>query len=79
MQSGVRVQIPLRLIDELADVPADVLRDALSLAIGGDAISVRSLDVDIAIPRLLRDIVGLDFQRRGGRAKSPPTLATRET
>jgi hypothetical protein len=70
MQSGVRVQIPRHLIDELADVPADVLCDDLRLAIGGDAISVRSLDVDIAISGLLRDIFGLDFQRLGGRAKT---------
>jgi hypothetical protein len=59
MQSGVRIQIPRHLIDELADVPADTLRNDLSLAIGGDAISVRSRDVDIAIPGLLRDVLGL--------------------
>ena len=75
LQSGVRVQIPRRLIDELADVPSDVLRDDLRLAIGGDAISVRSLDVDIAIPGLLRDIFGLDFQRLGGRAKTAAKAA----
>jgi hypothetical protein len=75
MQSGVRVQIPLRLIDELADVPAGMLHDGLGLAVAGDAISVRSLDVDIAIPGLLRDIFGLDFQRLGGRAKTAAKAA----
>jgi hypothetical protein len=75
MQSGVRVQIPRHLIDELADVPADVLQNGLELAIGGDAISVRSLDVDIALPGLLRDIFGLDFQRLGGRAKTAAKAA----
>jgi hypothetical protein len=75
MQSGVCVQIPRRLVDELADVPADTLRDDLRLAIGGDAISVRSLDIDIAIAGLLRDIFGLDFQRLGGRAKTAAKAA----
>lgn len=68
MQSGVNVRIPRRLVGELANVPADVLCNGLRLAIGGDAISVRSLDIDIAIPGLLRDIFGLDFQHINGRA-----------
>jgi hypothetical protein len=75
LQSGVRVQIPRHLIDELADAPASALQDGVRLAIGGDAISVRSLDVDIAISGLLRDILGLDFQRLGGRAKTAAKAA----
>jgi hypothetical protein len=75
MRSGVRVQIPLHLIDELTSVPANVLQNGLEVAIGGDAISVRSRDVDIAVSGLLRDIFGLDFQRLGGRAKTAAKAA----
>lgn len=75
MRSGVRLQIPRHLIGELADVPVDALQDDLGLAVGGDAISVSSLDIDIAIPGLLRDIFGLNFQRLGGQAKTPAKAA----
>ena len=76
-------------------MPTDLLGKGLELTIGGDAISVRSLDIDIAIPGLLRDLFGLDFRRLGGRVKStakaaasrengkkggrPPMIATRKS
>ncbi len=70
MRSGVALDIPLRLIDEIAEAPENALQDDLTLAIGGDAISLRSLDVDISIPGLLRDLLGFNIQRLGGRAKT---------
>ena len=74
MQSGAAVQIPLKLIDELAGATPEALRE-VSLAVGGDAISVPSMDVDIAIPGLIRDVFGLNFQRLGGLAKSAAKAA----
>jgi hypothetical protein len=52
-----------------------VLQNGLELSIGGDTISVRSFDVDVALPGLLRDIFGLDFQRLGGRTKTAAKAA----
>ena len=75
MQSGVRVQIPRHVIEELNAVPVAVLRNELRLTVGGDAISVPSLDIDVAIPGLLRNIFGFDFQRIGGRAKTQAKAA----
>lgn len=70
MQSGVVVQIPRRLIDELATVSAETLEAALTVGTVGEVISARSLDVDIWIPGLLRDLFGFNIQRMGGLAKS---------
>jgi hypothetical protein len=75
MQSGITVTIPLRLVDEISDAPASTLVSELTLGIGGDALSVPTLDVDIAVSGLLRDLLGFNIQRMGGRAKSEAKAA----
>jgi hypothetical protein len=70
MRSGLTVTIPRRLIDELADVPQALLKKELALRVGGDAVSVPSLNVDIAVSGLLRDLLGFNIQRMGGQARS---------
>jgi hypothetical protein len=70
LRSGVVVQIPRRLVRELANAPEAVLRDELTAAVGGEAISVNSLDADISVYGLLRDVLGLNIQRIGGLART---------
>jgi hypothetical protein len=75
MLSGFEVIIPRRLIEELDEVPRSVLSKELTLGIGGDAISVPSYDIDIAVAGLLRDLVGSNIQRIGGRARTAAKAA----
>jgi len=70
MRSGITITLPRRLIDELARAPQTTLKSELALRVGGDALSVPSLDVDIAITGLLRDLLGFNIQRKGGQARS---------
>jgi hypothetical protein len=70
MRSGITITIPRPLIDELTNAPQAILKKELTLRVGGDAISVSSLDVDIAVSGLLRDLLGFNIQRIGGQARS---------
>lgn len=79
MASGLQVVIPRRSIDELAGVPGSVLGKELTVTVGGDAISVPSADVDIAVAGLLRDLLGFDIQRAGGRARTEAKAAAART
>ncbi len=75
MLSGFEVVIPRSLIEELAGVPRSVLAKELALGIGGEAISIPSRDIDIAVAGLLRDLVGANIQRIGGRSTSAAKAA----
>jgi hypothetical protein len=70
MRSGITITIPRGLIGELAETSEAALEKGLALGVGGDVVSVPSLDVDIAVSGLLRDLLGLNIQRRGGQARS---------
>jgi hypothetical protein len=71
MISGIHLTIPRVRIWEFDGAPAKTLAK-VAVGIGGDVIECRPLDVDIFIPGLLRDILGLNTgQRIGGLAKSP--------
>ena len=75
MRSGVTIAVPRRLIDELADAPKEILEKELVLDIGGDALALPPLDVDIAVSGLLRDLLGFNIQRLGGLARSEAKAA----
>jgi hypothetical protein len=75
MQSGIRIAIPRKLVDELAGASGATLEKELAVGVGGDVVSVPSLDVDIAVPGLLRDLLGFNIQRRGGQARSEAKAA----
>jgi hypothetical protein len=75
MRSGITITLPRRLVDELADAPQATLKKELALHVGGDALSVPSLDVDIAVAGLLRDLLGFNIQRKGGQARSDAKAA----
>lgn len=75
MRSGITLRIPRRLIKELTNASETRFQHELVLGIGGDAISVPSLDVDIAVSGLLRDLLGLNIQRLGGQARSQAKAA----
>ena len=75
MASGVEHIIPRNLIHELDDIPRRTLAKELRIGLGGDVITVRSHDVDISLPGLLRDLSGLNIQRLGGRARSDAKAA----
>jgi len=70
MNSGAVVQIPRRFVDEISTAPQKTLQSELVVGVGGDVISVRSLDVDVSIVGLLRDVFGFNSQRLGGLAKT---------
>jgi hypothetical protein len=79
MLSGLEVIIPRRLVEEFTSVPRAVLARELTLGIGGDAVSVPSYDIDIAVIGLLRDLVGANIQRIGGRSRSAAKAAAART
>jgi hypothetical protein len=69
MISGIRLTIPRAGISEFDGAPA---KSIAGVTVGDDVIECRALDVDIFIPGLLRDILGLNTgQRLGGLAKTP--------
>jgi hypothetical protein len=73
--NGLRVAIPRKLVTELATVPVALLRKELRLGAHGEAIEIRSLDLDISVSGLIADLVGADWARRAGRIKSPAKAA----
>ena len=72
--NGLRVSIPRCMIDEIADLPVSVAKE-MRLGVQGEAIEIRSLDIDISVPGLLRDLVGANISSLGGQAKSPAKAA----
>jgi hypothetical protein len=71
MISGIRLTIPRAGISEFDGAPSKSIT-GVTIGIGDDVIECRALDVDIFIPGLLRDILGLNTgQRIGGLAKTP--------
>jgi hypothetical protein len=75
MRSGIAHVIPRTMIAELEGVSPRILARELQLRVGGDAITVPSHDVDIAVSGLLRDLAGFNIQRLGGLARTPAKAA----
>ena len=66
LRKGVIIRLPRTHIRELADsLPADIGK--VEIQPGGDAISFRSIDVDIYVPGLLADELGHLFAKAMGR------------
>jgi hypothetical protein len=78
-RSGGSMTIPRRVIPGLDRAPAAVLR-SISVSPAGDALSWRSLDVDVYVPGLVERAFGTRLfaaatGRRGGRRKSKAKTA----
>ncbi len=75
MVSGITLQIPRAKITEISRASQKALAE-LTIGIGGDVLELASLDVDISIPGLLRDLLGLNTpQRLGGLSRTPEKAA----
>ena len=73
-RSGGSMAIPRRMVPGLARVTASVL-ESVSISPAGDALSWRSVDVDVYVPGLIEHTFGTRLLaaaagRRGGRRKS---------
>jgi protein involved in temperature-dependent protein secretion len=83
LRGGAILALPVSTIRELRDVEPKELR-AIRAGFGGESISLDALDIDISIPGLLRDLVGMTsaaalLGRAGGAATSDAkTAAVRE-
>ncbi len=77
-RAGVELAIPIKAIDEIANVPIARLRDVKASPIG-DGLIFDCADVAISVPGLLRDIFGDAFAgalgKIGGRARSSAKAA----
>lgn len=72
LRNDVALSIPVREIRELAKAePAQLAQ--LEVVPGGDAISLRALDVDIFAPGLIADVLGVAFAKALGRASKGRT------
>ncbi|MCC6196482.1 MAG: DUF2442 domain-containing protein [Burkholderiales bacterium] len=72
---GVGVSIPVAKIEDLADVPASVIR-TVRMQAGGYGLYWPSLDLDIAVPELVAGCFGSRtwmsaLARQGGKVSSP--------
>ena len=74
LRGGAILGLPVGAIRELAGAKPNQLK-TVRAGFGGESITLESLDVDISIPGLLRDLVGMTsaatlLGRKGGSAKS---------
>ena len=67
--NGLRLIIPRSMIPALAKLPIAVAKK-MRLGIQGEAIEVRSEDVDVSVPGTRRKLVGADIATKGGRART---------
>jgi hypothetical protein len=78
LRQGIVVRLPRLHIRELADAkPADVAK--IEIQPGGDAISFRTINVDIYVPGLLADELGSLFAKAIGRRSRGRTSAAKAT
>ncbi len=74
LRGGAILGLPVSAIRELAGATPNQLK-AIRASFGGESITLDELDVDISIPGLLRDLVGMTsaatlLGRKGGSATS---------
>jgi hypothetical protein len=79
LRGGAIVALPVKAIRELAGARPNVLKRVRS-GFGGESITLEELDVDISIPGLLGDLVGITsaaavLGRKGGSVKSDAKTA----
>lgn len=79
LKGGAGVVLPVGSIRELDGAKPAQLR-TVRVDFGGEAITIDSLDVDISVPGLLRDLVGITsaatiLGQKGGRARSDAKTA----
>ena len=79
LRGGAVLGLPVGAIRELAGAKPSQLK-TIRAGFGGESITLEDLDVDISIPGLLRDLVGLTsaatlLGRKGGSAKSEAKAA----
>ena len=74
LRSGITVRLPRAQIAELAGASVEELA-RIEIQPGGDAISVRKIDVDIYVPGLLADELGSAFAAALGRKTRGRTSA----
>jgi len=72
--NGVKLEIPRSAIGEIANLPSSKLKE-MCLNRFGTAIEIRSIDMDISVSGLTRDLIGVTWASRGGRARSPAKAA----
>jgi hypothetical protein len=83
LRGGAILGLPVSAIRELAGAKPNQLK-TVRAGFGGESITLEDLDVDISIPGLLRDLVGMTsaatlLGRKGGSATSEAkTAAVRE-
>lgn len=83
LRGGAILGLPVSAIHELAGAKPNQLK-TVRAGFGGESITLDDLDVDISIPGLLRDLVGMTsaaalLGRKGGSATSEAkTAAVRE-
>jgi hypothetical protein len=79
LRGGAFLGLPVSAIRELAGAMPSQLHK-IRAGFGGESITLEDLDVDICIPGLLRDLVGMTsaaklLGRKGGSAKSEAKAA----
>ena len=78
-RGGGSMVIPIRMVSELANQP-DAALARIDVSPAGDALSWRSLDVDIFVPGLVEDVFGARLfaaatGQRGGRRRTKAKAA----
>jgi len=79
LRGGAVLGLPVSAIRELAGAKPNQLK-TVRAGFGGESITLEDLDVDISIPGLLRDLIGITsaatlLGRKGGSAKSEAKAA----
>jgi Protein of unknown function (DUF2442) len=79
LRGGAIIGLPVSAICELVGAKAHQLK-TVQAGFGGESITVESLDVDISVPGLLHDLLGITsaatlLGRKGGSAKSEAKAA----
>jgi hypothetical protein len=79
LHGGAIVAVPVATIRELHGATINQLK-SVRAAFGGESLTIDALDVDISIPGLLRDLIGLTsaaslLGKKGGSAKSAAKAA----
>lgn len=79
LRDDVTLEIPVWMISELAGATPEQLMQ-MRAGMNGEALTVEEIDVDVSIPGLLRDLVGVTaaaaaLGRKGGSARSEAKAA----
>jgi hypothetical protein len=70
MVSGLTISLPRECSPHLAKLTKRAMQ-AIGLTRFGDAMEIKSKDLQVSIGGLLQRVLGLDHSERGGRARTP--------